>query len=230
MSDEINTAVPLALHPGVLETVGEDFQADPVVSTMRDALGTAHASFQATVVGHRKIMADPTHTEAANLQRSASAAARRQDEALRRLDGAVERCNREIGFINDTLSTPEDPPAPYVTSLIADRMSAMTQEERHKVISEAMRADDRATLGAVLFCGPAWVFGLSDTERQMYRHSYLAERYPAALARKAALERAVELVKNGGQSLMTAHAKLFDQKRLDDAAARARQAEEALSQ
>jgi hypothetical protein len=228
MADELLTKTPLSLHPQVLETLGTDHQDDPVVSVARDALATARGSWQATLTGHAKVMSDPTRTEAANMQRSADAAQRRQTEALQRLDSAVERVQREISFIDDSLAAAVEPPAPHVTSLIANRLSGMTADARHKVISAAIAADDRATLGAVLHVGPAWLYGLSDVERNMYLHSFRAERFPQALARRAALERAAELVKNGGSSLMVAHAKMYNRKALDDAAARARQAEEAL--
>ena len=228
MADEFITETPLSLHPDVLKTVGEDHQDDPIVSVMRDALATARGSWQATLSAHKTVMSDPTKTEATNLQRSATAAARRQQEALQRLDAAVERATREISFIDQTVSTPTDPVPPHVVSLVADALRSMTPTQRSEAIADAIQSGDSATVCA-LFTGPAYAFGLTRVERDMYKHQYLQAVYPQALARRAALEAGIEKVKNAGQSLMAAHAKMFDKKRLDDAEARAKAAEDALS-
>jgi hypothetical protein len=227
--DELKvTEIPMQLQPQMWETVPEDFHADPVVSVLRDAHATAKASWTATLTGHRRIMVDPLHTETMNLKRSADAAGRRQDEALRRLDGAVERARREITFIDDAMAQPQDPPAPHVVTLIANRLSNMRSEDRSKILSDALANDDRATLGAALFSGPAWVYGMSQPERDMLLHSYRQARFPQALARKAALEQAISVVTNAGQALIQANGKLIDRKRLDDAVMLAKAAEAAL--
>jgi hypothetical protein len=228
LTDEYLTQTPLSLHPDVLQTLGHDHQEDPVVGLMKDALSTARASWQATLAGHAKVMADPTRTETSNMQRSATAAARRQTEALQRLDGAIERAQREIGFIDQTVATPADPTPPHVVGLVASALRSMTPQQRSEAITDAIQSGDSATVCA-LFTGPAYAFGLTQTERNMYKHQYLQTAYPAALARRAALEAGIEKVKSAGQSLMLAHAKLFDKKKLDDAAARAKAAEDALS-
>jgi hypothetical protein len=228
MTDEINTAVPLSLHPDVLQTIGEDHQQDPVVHLLRDALATARGSWLATLAGHAKVMQDPLHTPERNMQRSATAAAKRQQEALQRLDGAVERATREISFIDQTVATPAEPVPPQLLSLVADALRSMTSQQRSEAINEAIQTGDSATI-ASLFTGPAYAFGLTPVEREMYKHQYIQTTFPQALARRAALQAAVEKVKSAGQSLMLAHAKMFDKKKLDDAEAMARSAEEALN-
>jgi hypothetical protein len=230
LTEEINTAVPLSLHPDVMQTLGEDFQTDPIVHVLRDALGTAHASWKATLAAHDKVMADPLSTPQRNMQRSAAAAAKRQQEALSRLDAAVERAQREVGFINDAVNQVPDAPPSYVVRMVADTLRELTPQKRSAVIAEALQVGDTSIIGPALFVGPPASYGLTRSERDMLRHQYQSSAYPAALARRTALEAGIEKLKQGGQALIAAHSKKFDQKMLDDAAARARQAEEALSQ
>lgn len=228
MSDAVNTAIPLALHPETLKAIGDEYQDDPVVTTLRDALSTARASHEATLTGHRKILADPTQTPAANWQRSATAAARRQEEALRRLDSALDRARRELDTINEAVNRVPDPPAPHVTRMIAESLRTMGPKERRAAIAEALQAGDGAVIGAVCYIGPAFAYGLSREERYMLRLQHQQAAYPAALARREALENAVDLVKLGGQALILAHTKMYDQHQLDHAAALARAASDAM--
>lgn len=229
MADEINTSVPLSLHPQVLEVIDADFQSDPVVGVARSALDAAHISFTATVDGHKRVMQDPTHTPTANLQRSATAAAKRHQQALQHLDSAVERITREIQFIDEAMAKQAEPPPSSTVELVATRLSNMKHEERSKIISEAMRTGQTGTINAVLWSVDPWLFGMTMEEREMWRHQYRQANSPQAIKRKAALEQAVERLKLAGQSMHIAHAKMFDKKKLDDAAARAKAAEEALS-
>jgi hypothetical protein len=226
--DALITATPLALHEGNFAKVHADFQADPVVNLLKDATGNARASWGATYVGHRKTLADPLHTEDSNMQRSAKAAARRQDESLRGLDAACQRAARELQMIDEALSKPADPPAPHLVKLVADRLSSMSQEQRSKIISEALQNDDKVTINAVLFSAPAWTFGLSNAERDLYRVQYQRSAFPTAVARRAELEKAVDIATSAGQALIQAHGKLFDRKRLDEAAKLSQAAEAAL--
>lgn len=225
---ELVTKTPLQLHPEVLSTLGADHQSDPVVGNMRDALSTARASWHATLTGHKKILADVTNTEMANLQRSAKAADRRQTEALQRLDQAVERGRREIAMITEGVNRTPDPPAPHVSRMVAEALRSMDAKDRGNAIAEALKAGDHATLGAVLFVGPPFAYGLSRTERDVFLHQYQHATYPDAMKRRAALERGIDLLMKAGPSLLEAHAKLFPRDKLDQAAALAREAEAAL--
>jgi hypothetical protein len=226
--DSLITNTPLALHPQNFTTLGDDHQNDPVVVVMRDALGNAHASWTATLTGHKKVMSDPLNTPLRNMQRSSDAAAKRQDEALRRLDAAVERGRREIEAIDEAVNRVPDPPPSYVVRMVSETMRGLSQKERGEAIAEALRDGDTEMLGAVLFCGPAKCYGLTKSERDLFRRQYQQTAYPDALKRRAALERSVELLKRGGTSLMESNAKLFDRAKLDEAAALSQAAAEAL--
>lgn len=232
MSDEISvTDIPMPLATGVWDIMQDhgDHAADPVVIHLRDAHAIANAAWKATLVGHRRVMADPTNTPMRNLQRSAEAATRRQQEALARLDATTDRARREIQMIVEATSRPDDPPAPHMVRMVADRLSSMKPDQRSKIIGEALASDQKATLHAVLWSGDAWMFGMSNEEREMWRAQYRQSRFPQALARKAALERAIELASAGGTALMTATARLIDKRQLDQAAALAQAAQDALA-
>lgn len=226
--DDFTTQIPPAVHPdNVTHVVGEDFAADPIVGAAREALSVATASWKATLSGHATIMADPTRTALGNMQRSSEAAARRQTEALQRLDAAAERVRREIGFIDDSVGAAFDPPAPPLVSLIAQRMASMKPSDRSRILTDALEQDDKVTLGAVLSAAPAWAFGMTSTEKDLLRVQYQHARFPAAVARREALEKTVDAIHRAGQALIGAHARMFDQKKIDQAAALARAADEA---
>jgi hypothetical protein len=227
MLAEIDTSIPLALHPDVLQTVGEDWQTDPVVGAARSALDTAHKTFAATVHGHRTILADVTHTPEANLQRSSKVAATRQTETLQRLDGAIERCNREIQAIDTAIATPPNPVPPHLIGVVASALRSMTPEQRSAAVTEAIQSGDAATIH-LLFQGPAFASGMTAQERSLHKTTYLHTSFPHAIARRAALEHTVERLMAAGQSLHSAHAALFDRKRLEDAAEKARAAQAVL--
>lgn len=226
--DEFLTQTPPSLYPeAVAHVVGEDHADDPIVGVAKEALSVATASWRATLVAHKTIMQDPTRTPLGNQQRSAEAAARRQTEALQRLDAAAERTRREMSFIDDSIGAAFDPPAPPLVSLIAQRMASMKPADRSRILTDALQQDDRVTLGAVLSAAPAWTFGMTSAEKDLLRVQYQHARFPAAVARREALEKTVDAIYRAGQALITAHGKMFDQKKIDHAAALARAADEA---
>ena len=63
----------------------------------------------------------------------------------------------------------------------------------------------------------------------MYLAQYKQARFPAALARRAAIEKAISITKSAGLSMIEATGKLIDTKRVQAAQAAAAAARSALS-
>lgn len=207
------TDLPLTMHEGHWTTVHDDFRADEAVVSLRLAHEAVRMAYESSLRTHRAVMADPLQTEAANLQRSANHAHKRQAEALTKVDAALDRARRTLAAIDEATSRPADPPSPEVSKLISSRLLSMSADDRQKVIAEALATDDedsRQILGAALSFGPALIYGLSKSERDMYRARYQQLRFPAALARKAAIEKAIGITNAGGTSLISSVSKLID--------------------
>jgi hypothetical protein len=223
------TDVPQSMVPEHWSRFDEKLLSDPTVSTLRGVHAETLQTLATVTHTHRSVMADVTQTPAANLQRSYQHAAKAKAALLDRHERAVRRARETIAAIDDATDRVPDPPAPHMVRMVYDSLSRMTPADRSATIHKALEHDDRATLGAVLMQGPAYLWGLSDAEREMHRDTYRRSRYPEALARREAVERGIELANAAARTLVERIDGLFDHGKLREAENAAAAALKALS-
>jgi hypothetical protein len=230
MADEnkVDTRIPLTLHPAVFAArIPVDHHGDHAINQLQSAHATARRSLETTLASHSAIIADPTFTPVRNLQRSGEAAERRKADALAAIDEAVKRAHVSLEGIADTMAKAVEGPSSSTVEAVASRLAEKSPEERRKIISAALQADDKITLAGI-FRLPAWMSGLSDAERDLYRAQYQRAKFPDLIARKAAIEAAIELSMDAGTALCKTIHELVDAKAVADAMKAAAAAELAL--
>lgn len=230
MTDEIRiTEIPPALHHLQWSDFPEEQMHDPTVRVVRDAHAVAEGAWVATLAGHRTVMQDVTHTEASNLRRSHEAANRRLKEAEAATSRALRAAAADLEDMDKAMRRVPEIPSPHVVQMIADRMSRMDDKARHQLMADALANDDHWTLASALFHGPAWVYGLSASKRELLIAEYQHRKFPELVARREAITKAADLLVKGIEAHRKAVAKLVDGKQVEKAQALAEAAQKALA-
>jgi hypothetical protein len=222
------TEVPMTLAPELWNALAPEHLSDNGVANLRCAHAEMLRALTGVVNTHRSVMADPTQTPAMNLGRSHAHAQKLKSLALDKAERALTRSREDIRAIDEATSRVPDGPDSVTAAALGSALRSLKADERRGILSNALKVDDRLTLSAVLFKMPAWYSGLSDAERDLYVAEYKSSRYPQALAKRAALEKGVEILEKGMKSLEIQIGALYDEGKLRDAERRAAQAQLAL--
>lgn len=230
MSDEELkiTDIPGPLHHLQWSDFPEGFETDGAVRMLQDAHSRAESAWKATLTGHRKVMADPTNTPDRNMQRSHEAATRRAKEVEKEYHRAIQATGAELEALDTAMNRVPNVPGPHIITMIADRMAQMDENARRKRIIEAIETDDHWTVAAALFNGSPWLYGLTQTKRDLFLTEYRAKKFPEHMARKAAIEKAQGILTKGFEAFQRANSKLYDEERLEKAQKLADEAKRAL--
>lgn len=229
--DEIKiTEIPPALHNLMWSDFPEDYQHDYTVRLLRDAHNNAEAAWKRTLLAHRAAMADVTQTPDNNLQRSHRAAEKFKKQAESVMQPAMEHALKELDRLDAEMDRVPRMPSDTSVRLTADLLNAMSPEDRHKRVTEAIDNGEAQTVAAVLFFGDPWHFGLSQTKRDLFKAVYRQKMYPELVARRAAIVEAADRTFEGRKAYDRVYTKLIDVKRLDAAQALADAAKKALGE
>jgi hypothetical protein len=229
MTDDLKpTDMPMPLHDAMWTTVDAAHLTDNTVSNLRFVHREAHDALRAILSTHKAVMADPMQSPAANLHRSHTYAERHKATVLDKTERAIKRAREVIAELDETMDRVPDGPDSSMARAISDRLHGMPKTERDKVLGAALSAMDLATIGAVMR-GPAYLHGLSESERDMLRAQYRQARHPDLLARKVALERGIELAGQGVLSMARRLGELYDAGKLRAAENAAYAAQKALN-
>jgi len=219
--------IPTTLADETFEhRIGTDYLNDPIVSRLRIAHANARASWISTLKTHRAVMADPMHTPMRNLQRSAQHADRKQAEACRHLDEAKARADEELALMDETIRRSLSEHAAAYGAEIRNHIKTMSADARVTFLTNRMKSGDFGAIGAAL-AAPPYLSGMGDGEHAMLYETYQQHRFPQAVARRQAIEKALDITMRGGVSLIESMSKLIDRKALEQAEALQRAAQQA---
>ncbi len=202
--------IPASLAPEFVERerrfdkAKREFERDDVLDALADAMRAARADAEKIAAAADAIMADATHTRAANAKRTRDHALKVAEGAARRLDVATKAATEtlaEIAAGTTTPAAPEDEVGLGIERSMIERFATMDAAARSKIISAALERGDDATLGAALR-GPAWLVGMSDTEQATHREKWRRKRFPDLCERADRIKRAVAATERGGQLLV----------------------------
>ena len=222
------TEVPLNMVGELWKRIDEKHSSDPTISTLKGVHTETLLTLATVTHTHRDVMADVTQTSSANMYRSYQHAQKAKATLLERHERAIIKARETLAAIDDACNRVPDAPAPHMVRMVYDSLQRMTSADRSATIRKALEVDDRATLGAVLLQGPAYLWGISDAERDMHRDEYRRARYPDALARREAIERGMEITNASARTLVERIDALYDQGKIREAETRAATAKKAL--
>ena len=163
---------------------------DPIVSNMRGTHDFLRKGFGA--IQNALGTQDPTRTAEAHFMEVKKKAEQWLSDGARKAEATRTAAEAAIATIEQEivaeLGIADGKYAPEVRS----HFLQMAKNDRITAIRAAIEKRDAETLGALL-SGPSYLSGFSDEEQALFRRMY-AEKYAAKpLARKAAIEKSVEI-------------------------------------
>lgn len=231
MSEDVKiTEYPTELHPTHWEGFETEFFEAETVRLARDTYMRGVQAWGDIVRTDKAVLGDVTNTHARNLQRAYQAATKRRDEWVTGVGRVLEKLEAEKTAIDTAMNRVPRMPTEGVALKIADRLEAMSPDDRAKRINEAMRNGEMDTVGAALFFSDPGLFGLSPDRRELFRAAYRAQAYPELVARRATVETADQLLRRGLDAFVRDFNKRYDEKTLVKADMAATAAKRALGE
>ena len=205
MSDNIDTRVSSALHPGGFDAIeGLDEQTAPfiadAVSAFRDAYVTIGKIWNATEAGK----SNAAWTDENRVLIVGKEAAKQQDRLLRRMDVASSTLAKSIASVEGELTRllRERAGLGSINHEIRQHAKGLKPGERAKLLHEAFEADDLATVEAIIGAQP-FLSGMSREEQAVYAQRYNARQSPHLVARLAVMRAAATKMDRDATKVMT---------------------------
>jgi hypothetical protein len=222
------TRIPPELHNLMWADFPEDFEQDNTVQMLRNTHNGAEQAWKDTFIAHNRAMANPLNMPDMNTRQSHNYAQKRAKEVEKGFHAAIREGEAQIAALNAAMNRVPKMPAEGVALRIADRLAALSPDERVKRINEAMKNGETDTIGAALFFSDPWLSGLSPDRRELFRVQYREATYPELVQRKAAIEKALDIAVKGFNGYQRQLGKMYDTKKLEKAQKLAEAAEMAL--
>ena len=228
------TDISPSIHPAVIERhygrsatpSGYVREPDKVLDEMASAMAFARSSAEQILDMHRAIMGNRMQTPVANARDSREATWRAFERLAKRIDAARETARAALAEIATATAAPPraaEPADAMLASEIRTRLAQLSEKERRAVVSGAVSGGDIATVSAVLNA-PAILTGMTDAEKEMFRHEWRVNQFPAEVDREQRLGKAIEDVDRVGPILMSLVGSLTDAAEIDAATASERAA------
>ena len=185
---------------------------DPIVSNMRGTHDFLRNGFDAIQNALR--MQDPTRTAEAHFMEVKKAeqwlsdGARKAEDTRTAAETAIATIEREIA---EELGIAD---GKYASEIRAHFLQ-MPKNDRINAIRAAIEKRDAETLGALL-SGPSFLSGFSDDEQALFRQQYSQKYAAKPLARKAAIEKSVEINRRTFDEALIAVSAMFPRGKVAD--------------
>lgn len=147
---------------------------------------------------------DRTITPEAAALKLRRAALKLGETSATKLDAARARAAREVETLRKNTASPPPPKDALAMQLEAElrqRICAMRDDERSKLVGAALKSGDQAVLAAVLRGHHALV-GMSETQHNVYREQWRHAAYPQETDRIQRLNKALAATDRAGQCLL----------------------------
>jgi hypothetical protein len=196
--------LPATLHPRALSAVRQyDGEGNPLADAAIDALSTgmegAYASLSRVVRLREALQADSTTAPAAKALRLRDAALKAGEQAAAAIDRARERALGELRRVQAE-TIPAAPASDALSAEIRAALRGADDRQRARMIDQAVRAGDGATIGAVL-AGPAYLSG--GVAHDVVARAWRAQHHPAELDRIERVTTALQQLELGSSGMLS---------------------------
>lgn len=203
------TKTPLAVDEDLLskfeirDPVSGEVIDDAALDALSRGMKTARGAAEQVAAVVDALSADLTQTEAGRSMKAREIALKAGERGAQALDKAREAAAAEIVDIENSMvpEAPSDEIALQIEAQIRDRLATMDHDARAKLIAQAIRSGDDATIAAIAR-GPAWLAGLGDAEAAMRLDQWRRKKFPQEVERLARLKRAIGVTEIAGKSLV----------------------------
>lgn len=191
----IDTDVTPALHPQNVQALPGYGEHKAYLAPVETAFSEAYEGLRSIHNARRKARTNPTWNEASQIIHVALFAEKVQDRVSRTIDSTADNLNKGIKALDEMLAGPleQQAGAGTINQEIRSHTKALSNEDRVKFISGAVKRGDTKTLTAVLGA-PAYLSGLSDVEHHHHLRAYNISRAPDVAKRLEAMKAARDLL------------------------------------
>lgn len=208
----------------VAPDLAEAAAKDPIVSNMRGTHDFLRKGFDAIQNALRT--QDPTRTAEAHFMEVKKKAEQWLSDGARKAEATRTAAEAAIAAIEQEIVEELGIADGKYASEIRAHFLQMPKNDRINAIRAAIEKRDAETLGALL-SGPSFLSGFSDDEQALFRRLY-AEKYAAKpLARKAAIEKSVDINRRTFDEALMAVSAMFPHGKVADISARIEKAQAA---
>lgn len=195
MSDNVSTLVTPSLHPdNVKEIDGYDEQTALVLGPTVTAFDTAYQAVIAVHHAREAARTNPTWNEAQQVIHTDDLARRKLDQVTRAFDAELSRLGKAVAHLEAELTAPlVAKAADGIARDIRAHVKAMTTEQRHKFVQEALDSGDEVTMSSLLGA-PSYLSGLTADFQQTYTRLWREKVAPDMAKRLKAMQGAKTMI------------------------------------
>jgi hypothetical protein len=196
----MTTTLSPTVHELCIKRHMVDDTDDPVLQGLHDAVKQARVLSSQASDTTAIVLRNSMKSEPARHRDARTANGKLLERATKPIDDAVQVAQAEIAAIRLRVKAP--PPAKDIVSEtkqreLRERLSALPEDRRKAIITDAIKNDDQMLVSAIL-SAPAWLCGLSDAELALHRNAWASKHFAADLDRVERLSKAVNDANRAG--------------------------------
>jgi len=202
MSDKVSIVVTPSLHPDNVKSIdGYDADTEAVLAPTMTAFDEAYQAVIAVHTAREAAKTNPAWNEAQVIIETDNLARRKTEHVTRTFDAVRGNLVKGIEHIEAELSAPiSTKAAATVATDIRNHAKAMSTEERHNFIKDALDSGDAETMSSLLGA-PPYLSGLTKELQATYTRMWhertspdMAKRLKAMVGAREMIERNAPLV------------------------------------
>lgn len=201
--------VPLDINEALIDKhrlrdASGEFVPDAALDALHGAIAEARTTAEKLAALADTIGNDKTITKEAGALKLRQAALKICEASAAKLDAAQARATREVEALLKSTAAPPPPQDALELQLEAElrqRLCAMRDDERSKLIGAALKSNDQRVLAAVLRGHPVLV-GMGEAQHTAYREQWRQSQFPQETNRIARLKKALDATERAGRCLV----------------------------
>lgn len=199
MSDYIDSRVSPSLHPDTVKSIdGYDDETALVLGPTVTAFDTAYRACIDVHAAREAAKTNPTWNEAQQVIHTDDLARRKLDQVTRVFDAELSRLGKAVAHLEAELTAPLAAKAgESIARDIRAHVKAMTTQERHEFIQEALDTGDAETISSIL-AAPPYLSGLTKDFQHTYTRLWREKVAPDMAKRLKAMQSAKTLLETRG--------------------------------
>ena len=202
--------LPLDINEGLIDKhrlrdrASGEFIPDAALEVLHGAMVETRRTAEKIAALADAIGNDKTITKEAGALKLRQAALKLSEKVAAKLDEAHARAAREVEALTRSTASPPPPKDALELQLEAElrqRLCAMRDDERSKLIGTSLKSGDQTVMAAVLRGHHALV-GLGEAQHAAYREQWRQSQFPQETDRIARLKKALDATDRAGRCLV----------------------------